>query len=140
MPRAVALDRAQAIATLEGFLKDFERWFAQPGGPAPVELQRWLTPGFHLWSNGELIIHSTDEYVERIANLHRRYESCQVEPIMGETVVCNHTAVVQYRVHLTAKDRKTTDLHLMAIAHFEEDKIAQWTQVVHQKGLPHWDQ
>jgi hypothetical protein len=136
--KATGLDKAQAVAIVEGFLEEFERWFDLPNGPVLSDIEKVLSKNVKMRSNGELLIRSSEDYLKRVNLLRQRYAGVRISHVLGDTPVWNHSAVVQYTVTFTGHNGKETELYFMGVVTVEDGKIRDWMQVTHQKGI-RWD-
>lgn len=139
MPKSTILDKNETIALLKGFLDEFQNCINQSKKPTPAEFEKYLARTFQIASNGKEIAHNLSEYTSRIENFQKRYSHCEIHLIRDDTLCADHHFACHYRVDLTPRSGHKIQLHMMAIATVENDRITQWKQVAHEKGTSHWE-
>lgn len=134
------LDSAQASTLLHHFLDQFKACCNHPEPIRAADLEKFLAHNVQMSSNGQLVCHSTKEYFARLEKYKERYSHMEVKHLMDEPLIAENKAIINYSVKLTGRDKQdSVELNVMAIATIENDKIAKWNQVVHEKGSSHWD-
>lgn len=139
MPKATILDKNETLMLLNGFLDEFQNCINQSKKPTPAEFEKWLSNHFQITSNGKAVAHNLKEYISHIESFQKRYSHCDIHLIQDECVCADHHFTCVYRVDLIRRNNQKVQLHMMAIATIEHDRITKWLQVAHEKGTSHWD-
>lgn len=138
--KEAALDKNQATAFFNNFLKNFSNMCNRPNAPTVSDLEKFFTKNLQLTSNRKQITKSVSDYLNRITNLHKKYSHFEVSNLLEEPIISGNKVAVTYDLTMTPRSGGSKVIvNIAAFATIEDNKIAQWVQVVNEKGSSKWD-
>jgi limonene-1,2-epoxide hydrolase len=103
-------------------------------------LEKWISRNIEFTSNGQVVCHSSSEYITHLDKYRKAYSSLEIINLMDEPLVADNKAIINYDVDLfERKTNKKIQVAVMAIATIEDSKITHWNQVANEKNTSHWN-
>jgi hypothetical protein len=135
-----AIDKREAITKLTSFFQIFQAACNQQGPINASTLEPYLSKNFQLTSNDRIAARSLSDYLNRLARFQKKFSHVEVAGPAAEPLISGNKIAIQYTMDLTYRDGKKSEVLVMALGTIEDNKIANWTQVTHEKGSsPQWD-
>lgn len=131
--KTAGLDRGLARDLIENFSRDFLGWCRQTKPPTHKDLEKYLAQNFHLISNNQLQCKSLQDYINKMAELQKKYASLSIK-FLDEPLVSGNRMTVYYNVDFGKQDGEKGVIQVMAIAAIEDNKVTNWTEVTHKKA------
>ncbi len=139
LTKEATLEKSQVTTLLNSFLKQFQNASSNTNPPNAAEFERLLSRNFQISINGKTVEKNLDNYLNRIQKLQKKYSQIKVSNLLEEPLISNNKATIQFEISLTPRNGPQIQLHAMAIATIENNKITEWKQVSSEKGLNHLD-
>jgi hypothetical protein len=135
-----SLEKTKNVALVYEFFKQFSIWCgSSPVTPTPHELEKYLTKDVQMTTNGQLVVKSAADYLERIKKLQKKYSFFQISEPIIEPITSGHHATIYYKIDLTTHKGEHKQVFIMGSFAIEEDKIKRWVQVTAEKDAGNWD-
>lgn len=129
--------------TAESLANDVLRLFGTYGNPAKApassEIERFFTPNVLITSNDRTVVKGINDFVTRIRNLQKMYSNISYSKLLTSPFVDGNKVAIRYNVDLTSASGKATQFQILALLTVEDGKIANWTDIVHEKGSGSFD-
>lgn len=133
------LDKAHARAVINNFFEVLQNLCNSDTPLKTADLERSISRQVEFSSNGQVVCHSSSEYLSQIEKYRRAYSSFEINNYMDEPLVADNKAIINYDVQLVErKTKKEIDVNVMAIVTIEDGKIVHWNQVANEKWISHW--
>lgn len=134
------LEKSKLLNVVFDFFKQFPTWC----GPSPVtpnihDLEKYLSKNLQMFNNGQLVVKSSANYLDRLQKFQKKYSNFQVSQPLEEPLISDNKATLYYRLDLTARNGQHKQIFIMALMTIENDKISRWVEVTNEKGTEHWD-
>lgn len=134
------LDKTKAVNVVYEFFKQFSIWCgSSPLTPTTHELEKYLSKDLQMVNNGQLVVKSAADYLERLKKFQKKYSYFQISDPLTEPVVSGHQVVLYYHVDVTTHKEEHKQIYLMGLFTIEDDKISQWIEVSSEKNGGNWD-
>lgn len=134
------LDKTKTLHVVDEFFKQFDIWCCRdPITPSVSELEKYLSKNIQIFNNGQLIVKSSTNYLDRIKKFQKKYSNFQISEPLEEPLIRDNQGVIYYRLDLTTQKGEHKQVYIMAHFTIENDKISRWVEVTHEKGLNTWD-
>lgn len=133
-----AIDKKQAIASLNAFFQQFQNCLNRPATPNAADFEKSLSRNFNITNNGLILAKSLQEYMNRIQQLQQKFSRIDINGPLTEPLISDNKLTISFDINVTARGGKKTPYRAMAIATIEDNKIAQWEQVAHEKNKEQW--
>lgn len=134
------LDKNKAMNIIYDFFKQFPTWFAQPAvTPSLNELERYLSKNLQMYNNGQLVVESAANYLDRLQKFQKKYSNFQISKPLEEPLICDNQAAIYYQLDLTTHNGQHKQVYIMGLLTIEDDKISRWIEVTNDKGTGNWD-
>ncbi len=140
MPTTKAnLDQKLVLSLLQHFFEAFQSCCNAPGKDAAAAFGPYLSKNFQLTSSDHIIARSLSDYQKHIANYKEKFSHIEIIGPTADPLINGNRCALQYTVDYTLHNGSRNEVFIIAIATIEDNKIAAWTQVCHEKGTGlHW--
>ena len=139
MAKTATLNRNHMLTFVNNFLANFQNLCNQKNNPTLQEVEKFFTKSFQLNSNGVVLVRSSKEYLDRLHHLRDKYSYFDIVGPLEEPLISDNHFCVHYELDLQAKDGKKRQVFLIATGIIEDNKMANWIQVTHEKSSNQWD-
>lgn len=129
------LNKNQVVNKINSFIEAFQTWCNNPEGPTTQNLEKFLTPNFQLFSDGELKYRDLKEYLQRLNGFREKYSQVEINGPFDEPLVIDNQAVITYEMVRFSEEEGEVHLYTMAIVTLQGEKISKWVQVTHYKDM-----
>jgi hypothetical protein len=137
--KTLAMNKNQMLAFVNSFLAYLQNLCNQDNNPTVHDLEKHFSKNFQLSSNGKILTRSINDYPARLNHLRQKYSHFDIVGPLEEPLIADNAFTVHYELDLQGRDRQSHQVYIMATATIEDNKIAQWIQVTHEKGTGLWD-
>jgi hypothetical protein len=134
-----ASNRSQTLNLINNLLASLQNLCNQKNNPTIQELEKFFAKSFQLNSNGIVQCRSSQDYLKRLYHLREKYSHFDIVGPLEEPLICDNQFCVHYELGLQGKDGKKRQVLLFATGIFEDNKIANWIQITHEKSANQWD-
>lgn len=139
MAKTAPMNKAQAQAWIKNFLQHFQNLFNQKNMPTVADLEKIVTPNFHFTSNEEIMTRSAADYLNRLIKLRKKYSHFELKGPLEEPVANENRLAFNYILNLRSPNGQNVEVIIMTIVTLEDNKIAKWSQLTHEKHPNQWD-
>ncbi len=102
--------------------------------PNAGELQRFFSTQFQLINNDRKVCSNLNDYVKRLQDIQKENSQATYSNLLEEPIVAGNKVVIRYGAELANKSGKRSKYQIIAILTFQDDKITQCTEVIHEVG------
>lgn len=132
MQKHAVVEKSQNVEVVESFLKAFCTCLDKAkSAPKEADLDKYLAKNFQIRRNGHFQAKSASEYLARLNTLRETYSGCAIAP--AQTVGADNKVAVQFNA-VFAEGSEKTEYLIIAIATFENGKMAHWEEIAHKKA------
>lgn len=107
--------------------------------PNATDIGQYFAQNVKYESNGTVVGKNPSELATRWQKAQSLFPKYSVSSIIGQPVISGNQASFRYNVDYTNTAGKKGQLIVSAIISIEGGKVANWTQVLHEKGTGVWD-
>lgn len=136
------IDKAQALALIDNFFEQFQNSCNRPEAPKTTDFEKVLSKNFRIFSNGKPMAKGLEDYVVRVASIKKRYPHVDITGPLEEPLLAGNKATILYDLEIKKPSGEKAHIYMMAMVTFEDNKIAEWVQVNHErndKDQNRWD-
>jgi hypothetical protein len=114
--------------------------FGKRNAPLAMEtLERVVTTDLKIISNGNQIISSSAEFLERWKNIKQKFPVVTISNLSENPVIEENRAAIWYQFERTGPHDQKMQAQIICIITIEKGKIDHVLQVIHEKGSGHID-
>lgn len=139
MTKTAPMNKTQAAAWIKNYFHQIQSLYNQPNSPTTPELEKILSHNFQFSSNGHMLGRTAADYLNRMLKLRKKYSHFEIKGPSEEPLMHDNHMAVHYDLLCRAQNGQTAQINIMALATMEDNKMASWVQVAHEKGAGHWD-
>lgn len=139
MTKMPILDKTYALTIINEFLEKFQDIIVSNKAPKLADFESFLSPNFKLFINGKLDTKNIVNYLEQIVLYQKGFSSIDLSDLLEDPIMEGNKVVIQYDANLVGRNGQQSLVNILAIVTFEDNKIVQWMQVAHEKGVSQWD-
>jgi hypothetical protein len=134
------LEKPKLVNTIFEFFKHVSEWVG-PSAHTPTiqELEKYLASNLQMFNNGNLVLKSAAEYLERLKKLQKMYYKMEVSKPLEEPLIQDDRASVYYKLDLTTQDGHHKEVFILGLLTIKHDKISRWVEVTSVKDAANWD-
>ena len=132
-------NRSQSLNLINNFLAGFQNLCNQKNTPTLQDVEKYFSKSFQLNSNGVVLCRSSQDYLKRLNHLREKYSHFDLIGPLEEPIVSDNHFSVHYELGLQGRDGKRRQVMLFANGIIEDNKVANWIQVTHEKSANQWD-
>lgn len=134
------LDKRKILSIIYDFFNQFKTWCGRsPVTPSMEELEKYLSRNLQMFNNGQLVVKSSANYLDRLKKFQKKYSNFQISEPIEEPTVYDNQAVLYYKLDLTTHDGQHKQVYIMGQLTIEDNKISRWIEVTNEKGAENWD-
>jgi len=134
------LDKAQVKALLSGIFEQFQEFGNQQETPNINDLGKYFANNLQFLCNGKPTCKNLTDFLHRTTNILKQYPSYSFSRLFDELLIPDNKVVIRYDCDLVARNNQKSQINIMAILTIENNKVTQWSEVVHEKGAGgYWD-
>lgn len=132
-PKKVGVKLAKTLA--KGIM-DFFIECGKPGNKADFsKLSQFFSPTVLVVSNENQVSKNLQEFQNRIKNIQTRFPTITYTKFLEKPIIARNKVVIRYNLETMDTQGKKREVVVIAILTVENDKVVQWTEVLHEKGL-----
>lgn len=102
--------------------------------PSQTELERYISHRVRVTTNDRTTCRNIGDYLLRIREAQKHFEKLEFSDFLEEPIVADQRIVVRFNVDVVRPNGKKAQFQRVAILKVEEDKIASWNELIHEKG------
>lgn len=130
-----AIDKQQALKQINNLISHFKTCCNQKQQPNPSQFEHIISHDFQNTTNGKLIGKNVPDFLRRLQEVQKKYSHFEYN-IINDCLLSGNKAIVQYDMNLTLQNGEKRRFTTMAIATFDGEIIAEWSQVSHLHTHP----
>jgi hypothetical protein len=135
-----SLDKTKNLNIIYDFFKEFQTWFGPSAyTPTANELEKYLSKNLQMFNNGQLVVKSAANYLDRLQKFQKKYSNFQISEPLEEPLIHDNQATIYYQLDLTTKSGQHKQVFIMGLLTIEDNKISRWIEVTNEKGASNWD-
>lgn len=134
-------EKTKPITVIYNFFKQFPKWCGKsPVTPTTDELEKYLAKSVQMFNNGNLIVKSAADYLNRLKKFQKKYVDFKISEPLEEPLVVGNKATIYYRLDLTTSTGQHKEVFIMGLLTIDHDKISKWVEVTSEKSTTGtWD-
>lgn len=139
MMKSEKLDKNQSMMLIKNFLDHFQKIMSSTKSISISDLEKYLSQKFHITHNGQLLASNLTEYMKHVELLHKKFSHFHFAEQHAEPLASGNKMVVHYELLLNSRSGQKIQVHIMALATIEDNKISSWMEVTNVEGTPSWN-
>lgn len=140
MPSTKAvLDSRHAQEILNDVFKLYRSYGNPSTTPTTAELQKVFSPHLKIISNDRNVCNNLNDFVKRLQEIQKQSTLATYSNLLETPIVAGNKIVIRYGAELTRKTGKKSQFQVIAILTLQDDKIVEWTEVLHERGSGSFD-
>lgn len=133
--KAPTLDKHLAHKLLNGLFGLLRKYAEdRKAVPSQTELERYVSHRVRVSTNDRTTCRNIGDYMMRIREAQKHFEKVEISDFLEEPIIGDQRIVVRFNVDVVRPNGQKTQFQRIAILKIEEDKIANWNEVIHEKG------